>query len=242
MNHPSCYHNMESVKSFRCRQVYPSVRPDPAEVDVLVKRRWHWWVIVLVGLALAGTGWWFLGRPAATEPALTADGLHILMFLDTWGRVSGPDYAFPYIRVEEDPNVYDVEGGLSFYCQKFMRPPADKVLAEGAAHKASGKVYELSVYGEPVGRVTEDKLRFLQPFYDALIAVFDPSLSLEDRAGVLQTLKLRPADLEVLKALTGENRPRLTLNGIEYSVSWWGSEEGGTVELQARILEASGGP
>ncbi len=214
-----------------------------------MKRGWRWWPVGLAALVLAGAGWLFLARPAATKPALTADGLHILMFLDTWGRVSGPDYAFPYIRIEENPNVYDVDGGLSFYCEwmgnRPGKPETVRAYAKGGVHnKASGKIYELSVYGQAVGPVTADKLLFLQPFFDALIGVLDPSLSPEDRADVLQTLKLRPADVEVLKELTGIGgvAPRLTLNGIEYSVTRWGSEEGGTVELQARVLESTGGP
>ncbi|MCL6580058.1 MAG: hypothetical protein K6U08_00345 [Firmicutes bacterium] len=192
-------------------------------------------------------GGWFLGRSVATESALTADGLHVLMFLDTWGQVSGPEYAFPYIRIEENPNVYNVDGGLSFYCGwigcrqdnpgKILR-----VYAKGSADKASGKVDELSVHGEPVGPLTEEKLLILQPFFEALIGVFDPSLSSEERADVLRRLKLRPVDVEALRALMGDDLPRLTLNGIEYSVHRWGSEEGGTVELQARVLEPSGGP
>jgi hypothetical protein len=211
-------------------------------VDVLVKRRWRLWVTVLIALALAGAGWWFLGRPVATGSVLTVDGLHVLMFLDTWGRVSGPDYAFPYIRIEENPNVYDVDGGLSFYCEWIRFLPEKTLLAyaKGSAHKASGSVYELSVHGLAVGPVTEEKLLFLHPFFDALIGVLDPSLSPEDRAGVLQTLKLRPADVKELIGIGGD-MPRLTLNGVEYSVHHWGSEEGGTIELQARVLEPSGG-
>jgi len=169
------------------------------------------------------------------------------MFLDTWGQVSGPEYAFPYIRIEENPNVYNVDGGLSFYCVWIgcrQENPGKvlRVYAKGSADKASGKVYELSVHGEPVGALTEEKLLILQPFFEALISMFDPSLSAEERADVLRSLMLRPVDVESLRALMGDNSPRLTLDGIEYSVHRWGSEEGGTVELQARILEPNGGP
>ncbi len=208
-----------------------------------MSRTWLWVMVGgLVALVLAGAGG-CQGGPAG-EPAMDGEreqGLQILAFLDAWGQVGGQAQAFSSLELREDPTVCDPDGDVSLHAETFAAEPLNKVQVDGAAHKGSGRIYELSVYWAPAGPVTEDKLRLIQPFYDTLAAVLDPSLSAEDRVGLRQALKLRPEDFEALKQLTGRDRPRLTLNGIEYSVSYWGSEEGGTVELRGTVLEPGEG-
>lgn len=175
------------------------------------------------------------------EPVSRVEEFHWIKVFERWADVAGNDQAIKQLEVllglggpDPAPETF------SFYGKWAQGPDPLEVRVRGAARKDTGEITRLSVFGVPRGSpFDKKKLDFLQPFYDVLVAVVDPTLTKKDRTAILDQLLLSPELESELEKAHRENQTLIvTKNGIEYKVKVWGSEEGGTVKLEAIIVRA----
>lgn len=164
--------------------------------------------------------------------------LYLHAFLDRWTQAAGDPYQLLQFEVSDgrgDSPFLSLEAALP------SDPPdeARVVRIQGLAAKATGRIVELEVFRAPIGdHFREDRLAFVRPFYDVLVAVMEPQLGAGERRAILARLRRVDASAEELKAALDAGRvPAVRRPGIEYRIEHFGSEEGGTVALRAVVRE-----
>lgn len=197
-------------------------------------------VFVAAAIALFGCS----PKPSASmHESPTSEPPQLLRLIGLWAdRAEGKDV--PAIREIAVSDSDESDGKVSFSVNiHFWNPKhyaEPHVLLRGIADQDTGRIINMSVYGSTYGPAfTEEKIAYLQPYAETMIGALDPSLTDAECGEILDELNFsveRLAALEQsLRISTGNAMPTTERNGIRYSLGWWGSEEGGTVEVIATL-------
>ena len=108
------------------------------------------------------------------------------------------------------------------------------VMLCGIADQESGQIIQISVYGSAYGSTfTQEKIAYMRPYAEVMIGVMNTSLTNEECGAILDALNVSVECLAELEESLKSSTPEVERNGVRYSLSHWGSEEGGTVEVIA---------
>lgn len=171
----------------------------------------------------------------------------LLKLIDAWGQRGGEELSFGRFTVSDHYSPPNPDATVSFsadvagvneverYWELFAR-------VRGTASKLTGQILELSVSGNAWGEpVTAEKVGFLRPYAETMVGVMDPALTEAECEELLDELGFsvsRLDRLEEARVQLPDQQASVVRNGIRYRLSFWGSEEGGTVEVIATWLSA----
>ncbi len=220
----------------RFKHVYKEVILVKNKVSLALIMGWSGVLLVILSLTASGCA---PTNARGSAKDLVAEPTHLLRLIDAWEERGGKELTFSKITISESHQNSDLvvkfvaDTNISVERYWELRP-----VIMGVARKDTGAIAELSVFGNAHGpAVTAEKIEFLIPYAKVAVGIMDPSLSDEECDDILNQLGLSVDNLDGLEEVrTSSNpRPELVQNGIEYRIGFTGSEEGGTVKLQATL-------
>ncbi|MBT9260279.1 MAG: hypothetical protein KM310_11110 [Clostridiales bacterium] len=178
--------------------------------------------------------------------------LYLLNFMDSWNQAAEEVHSRLKEGLPVRKEVYDywirwVTLSLDNYLEKmhlthiwkglWTGERNEDVRLEALVCKNDGRIITILLSGSAETPLTETKLAFLRPYFEILIAVANPDLSLQDRQDIMHQLLLY-ADVQTLDEAFADpekTRPSATAGRVYYEVTILGSDLGGTVAVEATL-------